>query len=67
MNNFVRSGKVSVEKGKFFSRMFDFRQKGDYAEFVQFEEVKIREWLLLAEGFILELEQVINKELKPPV
>jgi uncharacterized protein (UPF0332 family) len=47
--------------------MFDFRQKGDYAEFVQFEEVKIREWLLLAEGFILELEQVINKELKPPV
>jgi uncharacterized protein (UPF0332 family) len=35
--HFVKTGKVKVELGRFFSRMYDFRQKGDYADFVQFE------------------------------
>jgi uncharacterized protein (UPF0332 family) len=39
--HFVRTGKVGVESGRFFSRMYDFRQKGDYADFVQFEGAKI--------------------------
>jgi hypothetical protein len=64
--HFVRTGKVSVESGRFFSRMFVFRQKGDYADFVQFEEAKIKDWLVLAEKFINELDQVIEKELKAP-
>lgn len=65
--HFVKTGKVSVEAGRFFSRMYDFRQKGDYGDFVQFEEVKIKEWLVLAERFINELDQVIEKELNPPL
>jgi uncharacterized protein (UPF0332 family) len=65
--HFVRTGKVRVDAGRFFSRMFDFRQKDDYADFVQFEETKIEEWLLLAEGFIDDLDQVIEKELNPPL
>jgi len=62
--HFVRTGKVSVELGRFFSRIYDFRQKGDYADFVQFEEGKIKEWLVFAESFINELDQVIENELK---
>ncbi|MDI6755156.1 MAG: HEPN domain-containing protein [Thermodesulfobacteriota bacterium] len=65
--HFVRTGKVSVESGRFFSRMYDFRQKGDYADFVQFEEAKIKEWLVLAECFINDLDQVIEKELNSPL
>ncbi len=61
--HFIRTGKVSVELGKFFSRMYDFRQKGDYADFVKFEAEKMKEWLTLAEHFIKELDQVIEKEL----
>ena len=60
--HFVRTGKVSVEQGRFFSRIYDFRQKGDYADYVQFEEAKIKEWLAQAESFINEVEQVIEKE-----
>lgn len=60
--HFVRTGKVSVEQGRFFSRMYDFRQKGDYADYVQFEEEKIKEWLAQAESFINEVDQVIEKE-----
>ena len=65
--HFVRTGKVSVESGRFFSRMYDFRQKGDYADFVQFEEEKIKEWLVLAESFINEVDQVIGKEVNQPL
>ena len=60
--HFVRTGKVSVEQGRFFSRMYDFRQKGDYADYVQFEEAKMKEWLAQAESFIDEVDQVIEKE-----
>ena len=62
--HFIRTGKVSVELGKFFTRMYDFRQKGDYADFVKFEAEKMQEWLASAEYFIKELDQVINKELQ---
>ncbi|MDP2928376.1 MAG: HEPN domain-containing protein [Candidatus Omnitrophota bacterium] len=65
--HFIRTGKVSVESGRFFSRMYDFRQKGDYADFVQFEEAKIKEWLVLAESFINEVDQVIGKEVNQPL
>ncbi len=65
--HFIRTGKVSVESGRFFSRMYDFRQKGDYADFVQFEEAKIKEWLVLAESFISEVDQVIGKEVNQPL
>ena len=62
--HFIRTGKVSVELGKFFTRMYDFRQKGDYADFVQFEEDKMKEWPVSAEHFINELDKAIEKELK---
>lgn len=65
--HFIRTGKVSVESGRFFSRMYAFRQKGDYADFVQFEEAKIKEWLVLAESFINEVDQVIGKEVNQPL
>lgn len=62
--HFIRTGKVSVELGRFFSRMYDFRQKGDYADFVQFEKERMKEWLVTAEHFINGLDQVIEKELQ---
>jgi uncharacterized protein (UPF0332 family) len=62
--HFIRTGKVSMELGKFFTRMYDFRQKGDYADFVKFEAEKMQEWLTSAEHFIKELDQVIEKELQ---
>ena len=64
--HFVKTGKVKVELGRFFSRMYDFRQKGDYADFVQFEEAKIKEWLASAEVFINELDQVTQQEMSQP-
>ena len=58
--HFVKPGKITVESGRFYSRMFEFRQKSDYSDFVTFEEEKVREWIDKAERFIAELESVIE-------
>jgi uncharacterized protein (UPF0332 family) len=59
---FVKTGKVSIESGRLFARMFDFRQKGDYEDFVAFEKEKVKEWLEGAKLFIDELEELIGRE-----
>ncbi|MCL4558844.1 MAG: HEPN domain-containing protein [Deltaproteobacteria bacterium] len=59
--HFVKNGTVSIETGRFYSRMFEFRQKSDYEDFVQFEEEKVKEWLVTARQFIEEIGKVIEK------
>ena len=61
--HFVKNGIVKTECGKFYSLIFDFRQKGDYEDFIVFEEAHVGEWLLKAEDFISEIEKVIKNEL----
>lgn len=62
--HFVKTEKVDTELGRFYSRMFDFRQKSDYGDFVVFEEEKVKEWLSKAEQFIERLERIIEKDLE---
>jgi uncharacterized protein (UPF0332 family) len=54
--NYIKTKTISVELGKFYSRMFEFRHKGDYGDFVSFEDDKVKEWLEKAETYIRELE-----------
>jgi uncharacterized protein (UPF0332 family) len=62
--HFVKTGKVPVEAGRFYSRMYDFRQKGDYGDFVEFEREKVKEWLDQTSMFIDEMDRIIEKEMK---
>lgn len=34
--HFIKTKKVSLKMGKFYSRMFEFRHKGDYTDFIKF-------------------------------
>ena len=63
-DHFVKTGKVPVELGRFYSRMYEFRQKGDYGDFVEFEREKVKEWLDQASMFIEEMDKIIEKETK---
>jgi uncharacterized protein (UPF0332 family) len=62
--HFVLTGKVDNESGRLFSIMFDFRHKSDYDDYVEFEQEKVKEWLVKTERVIHILEQAINKELE---
>ncbi len=60
---FVKKGVVPIEQGKFFGRMFEFREKGDYAPFVSFDENKVSEWINNAEGFLTEIDTLIMRKI----
>ncbi|MCK5059484.1 MAG: HEPN domain-containing protein [Candidatus Aminicenantes bacterium] len=62
--HFVKRGVVEKETGKFFSKMFDFRQKGDYADFIRFEESEVFEWLEKAKENIKKLENILINQKK---
>ena len=36
--NFVKTGIIDKEYGKLFSKLFDYRQKGDYGDMFDFDE-----------------------------
>ncbi len=57
---FVKVGIVPVEQGRLFARMYDFRQKSDYGDFVQIEPEKVAEWYEQAAAFIDGLDQIIE-------
>jgi len=62
--HFVKAGRVPINLGRFYSRMYDFRQKGDYGDFVEFEKEKVKEWLDQASAFIDEMDAIIGDKIK---
>jgi hypothetical protein len=57
---FVKAGVVPVEQGRLFARMYDFRQKSDYGDFVQIQPEKVAEWLEEAVAFIDGIDQTVE-------
>ena len=61
--HFVKADIVPVELGRLFSRMYDFRQKSDYGDFVTIQPEKVSEWFEQAVAFINEIDQIIEGSL----
>ena len=61
--HFVKAGIVPIELGRLFSRMYDFRQKSDYGDFVKIQTEKVGEWFEQAVAFINEIDQIIEASL----
>jgi uncharacterized protein (UPF0332 family) len=58
--HFVSKGVISKEQGKFFKRLFELRQDGDYSDWFDVEEEDILLLLEPAEQFIAKIENIIN-------
>jgi len=61
--NFVKPGKVDPELGQLYDKLFDNRQKGDYADLVRFDPNEVRDWYDEAREFVETIENVVRKEL----
>jgi len=61
--NFIKTGKVHKEFGKLFSKLSDFRQKGDYGDLYDFDSETVMPVLEKTKGFIEEIRKLIS--LKP--
>lgn len=63
---FVKTGLIPNEMGKHFDLLFNNRQKGDYADFVEFKADEVGDWLVQTRMFVWHIETVISNLLKDP-
>ena len=61
--NFVKPGLVDPELGQLYDRIFDNRQKGDYADLVRFDPNEVRDWHDEAFEFVENVQNIVKKEL----
>ena len=61
--NFVKPGKVDPELGQLYDKLFDNRQKGDYADLVRFDPNEVRDWYDEAREFVEIAGDIVKKEL----
>jgi hypothetical protein len=62
---FVKPGLVAIELGQLYDRLYDNRQKADYADLVRFDIEEVRNWYGEAERFLDEIEKIIKEEITP--
>ncbi|MBM3708322.1 MAG: HEPN domain-containing protein [Actinobacteria bacterium] len=58
---FIKTGIISEQHGEFYNRIFGFRQRADYEDFVEFDYEKVKSWFESAKVFIDSVEKVINE------
>lgn len=64
--NFVKIGVVDTEFGQLYDRLFDNRQKGDYADLIRFDVNAVRNWYDEAQKFVEVIEDLVKKEIEKP-
>lgn len=57
--HFVKTGKIPIDFGKFYSRLFDYRSKADYADMLGRPKVSQKD-IKTAKNFIDTIEQLIK-------
>lgn len=58
--HFIKSGKIEKPFGELFSKLFDYRQKGDYGDLFDFEEEIVKPLIEPVKEFIGEIGKNIN-------
>lgn len=59
--NFVKTGIVNIESGQFFDKLFDNRQKADYADLLRFNIDEVWYWYDEAKEFIIKIEMILRE------
>ena len=54
---FIKSGKIDKSFGKLFSRLSDYRQKGDYGDLYDFDNEIAKPLIDEVNSFLLEIEK----------
>ena len=61
--NFVKPRLIGTELGQIYDRLFDNRQKGDYADLVRFDPDEVSDWYDEAREFVEIAGDIVKKEL----
>jgi len=58
--NLIKRGLIGEKEGRFYNKLFEARQRGDYIEFVHFEKEQVEEWLQQANEFVKAVRALIK-------
>lgn len=58
--HYIKSGKISEASGKLYADLFDWRQKGDYSDFFDFEEGLVSPLLKPCNELVQSVKKLIN-------
>jgi uncharacterized protein (UPF0332 family) len=62
----VKTGRLEARWGRFYDRLFENRQRGDYQELVTFEAEQVAEIVSQARGFVAEMRRFLSETPAPP-
>lgn len=57
--HFVKTSKIPMDLGKFYSDIFEMRQSGDYDDYIEFTEEEVQDALKSAEELILNIKSIL--------
>ena len=60
MSEFIKTGKIEKDFGKLYSDLFDWRQEGDYSDFVLFDEELTLPLIQKSEKFITIIKSILS-------
>jgi hypothetical protein len=58
---FIKTGKIDPKLGKLFSHLADYRQKGDYGDFYEYDDKIVLPLVDQVKEFITEIKSLIEK------
>jgi uncharacterized protein len=57
--HYIKTEKIERKYGKLFTKLHDYRQKGDYGDLYNFDEVMVKPLISEVQDFIKELEKFV--------
>jgi len=58
--NFIKNGLINREMGKFYDKLFDTRQKEDYADLVYFDKKEVGSWFDETKKFVSFIKNIVG-------
>ena len=58
--HWIVTGRLPKDMGRFYRRLFDARQKGDYADLVAFDRAEVSAWVSDAEEFVEQVARSVD-------
>ena len=62
--NFVKPGAITTDNGTFYKHLYHKRHEGDYTDFAEFTQERVRTMYASAATFIAEISRLVEEELQ---
>jgi len=63
-DTFIATGTIPREMGKFFTKMFEQRNRADYEDLVSFQESDVKKWIETTEQFVQQVSDFVKHQIK---